>query len=847
MKNEKTVKSCYAYPLRSFQHHKSAYILLALSLLCMVILCTSVLIYYASSYEAEVETLRREVGPQHTQFYDVDPQMVSDYTKHAYIKDSLCVEVYAAAGNQDDLASFSEVYFTGYDGEIADYFSLKLEKGRLPENFGEIIVSEKALRYFSCFSLDEELPVEIMIRGHLVTVPFRVVGVFSCASSAEQYVFASPETALYLKNDDPYIQYYTVDIYLQFQGSDRTAYKASMQKLINALGMIHTESDGSTTDIFYEERNAMLSDIALLPPYYEGGTMLLMFLFSVLPAGIALAVFIYLDMQKNLGELATLTMIGATWKQIFRMQLYKYGAIFLGIFPIGVACAAGLLYLVCCLTDVISPDRVFLWFHFDFGAVIILLLLLVAILFAVVYFISKKMTAVAHADMLSAAHNQSNIFVSRTSNLLFSENRITEKLSILFFTRNRRINRLFCLVIVLLVIIYAFFSQQITNEYKEVPDKATMELVDFYIYGDEEHSFIYDTMLPETQDDLESIPHVRNVQRRMEISPFYSYIDETEIYAYIPNTKQLVVNTVKNGSFNRGMRGRVLKSGRTITKFIGADSDLLHTLVGHDVVSGSLSSLYEEKNTVALVVHGWSESFDKYYQAGDTIDLWRESTVSDSSVGDHTVKSDPISYTVGAVIYRPHDDAYDDFITVYTSPELFTEMTGIEDVYCYALQCDGDDDETLSQVRTSLEALEYEDHFRIEDVHEILQQAQNQAIHTVFYISLMQSFVLIVSILLLVAMSQFMLEVRAPAIRAMEMIGALPSQIFRINITEFLLASLLATLGGLLLAAIIGLLHLGNLRGMMILIPFLSLLLLTCVNLFTPLLICRRQLQQRTK
>ena len=75
-RSRKTIISYYQYPVRSFLRHKRAYLLLAASILCMVILSTSVLIFYASRYEAEVETLRRQRGPQHVQFYDVDPAAV---------------------------------------------------------------------------------------------------------------------------------------------------------------------------------------------------------------------------------------------------------------------------------------------------------------------------------------------------------------------------------------------------------------------------------------------------------------------------------------------------------------------------------------------------------------------------------------------------------------------------------------------------------------------------------------------------------------------------------------------------------------------------------------------------
>ena len=360
MSKRKTITSYYDYPMRSFLRSKRAYVLLACSILCMVILCASVLIYYASSYEADVEMLRRESGTQHTQFYDLDPAVIPDYVNRDYISDYTTINIYASADNPDGFASFSQIFFTDYSEETADYFYLELTEGRLPEAFGEILVSEDAERCFSTLSLGEDLPVSILAFGRYNEVPFRVVGTFSSAAPASQYAFCSEETVAYLRGNDDYVISYTTDVYLTFKGFDRTAIKANMQKLIRDLEMVQTDKEGNKSEITYEVRNDMLSEVALIPPYYEGATMLVMFLFSILPAGIALVVFIYLDMQKNLRELATLTMIGATWKQIFRMQLLKYGAIFLAVFPFGIAGAAGLMSLVCALTENISDERIFL-------------------------------------------------------------------------------------------------------------------------------------------------------------------------------------------------------------------------------------------------------------------------------------------------------------------------------------------------------------------------------------------------------------------------------------------------------------------------------------------------------
>ena len=112
-------------------------------------------------------------------------------------------------------------------------------------------------------------------------------------------------------------------------------------------------------------------------------------------------------------------------------------------------------------------------------------------------------------------------------------------------------------------------------------------------------------------------------------------------------------------------------------------------------------------------------------------------------------------------------------------------------------------------------------------------------------IAIMQSFVLIVAILLLVAMAHFMLEVRAPSMRAMYLIGAQHTQISRMNILEFMIASVLSSVVGIFGAAIIGLFNIGNLSVGLVLFTLLSLVMLTAVNVLIPIWVCRRQLKNQ--
>ncbi|MBO5670136.1 MAG: ABC transporter permease, partial [Clostridia bacterium] len=634
---------------------------------CMIVLCASVLIYYASRYEASVEMMRREDGPHHTVLMGVKGDLRSEYTNHSYVKDFAAVDICARAQNPNILASLETVSFTAYDEKIASFFYLNLVEGRLPEAFGEVIVSEQAARYFEGLQMGAEQEVEVQSNGHRQKVPFRVVGTFTAAAPASAYVFCTAETAAYLRGGNAPGSQYTSDVYLIFEGSGQSAIKRNMDAFIEDIGMVKYDAEGNEVEIEFEDRNKMLTEIAQIAPYYEGSTMLVMFLFSLLPAGIALAVFIYLDLQKNLKELATLSMIGATWKQIFRMQFVKYAVIFFTVFPFGIAGAAALMRLVCALTENISKDRVYLWFHFDFGAMFVLWVLSTAILLGVVFILSKRMTSVAYAQMLSAAHKSGNIFVAKTSDILFREKRILERIAVLFFTRNRGINRLFCVVIVLLVCVYAFFSQQISVEYNEAPSAAEMELADFYLYGDIDLSSVYETMIPETADAIAAIPHVERIQRRMELSAFYTYLNDFLVESNIQ--KQLVSNTVKNGQFGQNSSSMpIYKRNITDVRLIGADEMLLDMRVGADVVSGSLESIYENEDTIALVVHGWSENNDKFYHAGDKLKLRVSYTEEDKDRPGkvNKIRTEWKDYTVGAVIYRPNDDPYDDIITVYT-------------------------------------------------------------------------------------------------------------------------------------------------------------------------------------
>ena len=219
-----------------------------------------------------------------------------------------------------------------------------------------------------------------------------------------------------------------------------------------------------------------------------------------------------------------------------------------------------------------------------------------------------------------------------------------------------------------------------------------------------------------------------------------------------------------------------------------------------------------------------------------------EDSTADS--GESRIRSEWKEYKVGAVIYRPEDHPYEDFITVYTTPELFTEMTGISDVYSYAVRCDSNKAEVLTAVREDLAALEIDYKFTVTDIHEELRQAKLAALHAVLFIAIMQSFVLIVAVLLLVAMAHFMLEVRAPSMSAMYLIGAQHTQIARMNILEFMIASVLSSVVGIFASSVIGLFNIGNLSVGLVFFSLASMLVLTAINVLIPVWVCKRQLKQ---
>ncbi len=841
MKTQKqTISSYYHYSLRSLKQNRRTYLLLAASIFCMLVLCAGVLIYYASSYEAELETIRRENGAQHIVFEDIATEEVSRYIMHPTVRQSLVLPLYASAENPDPAMSFSQIFFAPYTEETAEFFYITLTAGRRPTAMGEIMISEDALRYFPFFTYDETQDVQMLVQGRHHTVPLHVVGVFQSATPATQYAFVNDETAEYLKGDGTFGYHYTNDVYLIFNGRWRTDFKQAAQTLITDFEITASGDDGESRALYYDERNDMLSELALVRPFYERESMQMMFLFSILPSAIALAVFLYLDMQKNMAELATLSMIGATWKQIFRMQMLKYGLIYLSVFPVGTAASVVLMKMVCALTNRISPDKIFLWYRFDFGCIAALFLSSAAVLTAVVYIISKKMTAVAHSEMLSAVHTSGNIFVSKTSNLLFGETRLLDRISLLFFTRNRKVNQMFCLVMVLLFCIDSFFTMQATREYAAAPDAAVMTSADYIVSGDAAISKIYDTVSPNLQEILEDIPHVKQVQRTLRVTGYYTEVDE--ISPQIIIEKQLVRNDVIQGQFGGTSSQRVWKRGNLDLQLTGMDEALMCAQYENEVIEGDLTNLFQNENTLALVVNAWSED-QKYYHVGDTVQLYTAYYDFDSK---RTISSEQRTCTIGAILYEPEADLYDKVISAYTSPELFTEITGIEDIESYSILCDTNEPEVLSAVHTALASLETEYRFTTYDLHEQLRLAKETAMHAMLFVYVMKCFVLIVTAILLIVMTRFMLAVKAPSMRAMRLIGAEEKQLSHINRLEFFIASACSAAVGILFSWI-GTRLLTSMFDLSIyqttattILIGISLLMMTALDLGVPMIICKK-------
>ena len=93
-------------------------------------------------------------------------------------------------------------------------------------------------------------------------------------------------------------------------------------------------------------------------------------------------------------------------------------------------------------------------------------------------------------------------------------------------------------------------------------------------------------------------------------------------------------------------------------------------------------------------------------------------------------------------------------------------------------------------------------------------------------------------------MAHFMLEVRAPSMRAMYLIGAQHTQIARMNILEFMIASVLSSVVGIFASSVIGLFNIGNLSVGLVFFSLASMLVLTAINVLIPVWVCKRQLKQ---
>ena len=90
-----------------------------------------------------------------------------------------------------------------------------------------------------------------------------------------------------------------------------------------------TDEEGNELEYYDEEKQEIRSlylnrSVVELKKFYDKPSFLITVLMSILPAGVAMLVFVTLDIFKSMKELSTLSMIGTTPKQFFNLLLVKY-------------------------------------------------------------------------------------------------------------------------------------------------------------------------------------------------------------------------------------------------------------------------------------------------------------------------------------------------------------------------------------------------------------------------------------------------------------------------------------------------------------------------------------------
>ena len=772
------------YSVKSLKLNKRSYIVLFISILCMVMMSSNLIIYNSSLSDGENEMTRQTYGTYHAVFSGLGAKKAHQAELSDHIKRFTEIKYITRINNPNTESSVKTAKLAVYPGDMKD-LRFDLTEGRLPSE-NEMIISETLSRAMNVYCGDTmTLNVDYTDRSEIMT--FNISGVYSGAEALKFYAFISDKTFDAMLGDYEEYEYCSYDVYIVFDTGSRALIKSCVTGLISDL-QIPVDKQLS----YQQQREPYYNkEYVEMKQFYEKPLFLLTMLINIIPSCAAIFVFILLDIFKFMNELSILSMIGTTPKQFFGILALKYFFIYIIAFPCGLGASVAAIGILCKVCENMNYNElIYLRFHISPLAVILLFVLCFAILMALTYMISKKTTSGTYYEMLSGSASVDNIFVRNTSSGILKEGKRTGRLALLFYARNRKKNLLFTAVICILAGVITYFSAVISQKIGNLPVSA--DRGDYVITGDILKNSASSTI---SEDAYEAFIKTEGVKRA--ISSYYEYP------GYNGNRPVCYIDPSKNVSKPRSFHGAgtIQKQLNTRAVIIAEEYDRAELLYGDMTVSGSLSSLYDGTEKVAIFVHAWADS-DAYYRAGDMIEI-KPSYETDERTGEVTQYTSYRFYEIGAVLYDVNDEYENvNVVRFLTAPEVYTEITYIDRPAQLSLVLEdgayGNAD-ILSNVRKICK--EYD--FTYEDAHITYRQQISAMKATVAFYTILLSAAMFILLMMILSLTGFITGSNSGTYKTMHMIGADKKALMRIFGTESAVTGAVSAAGCVIISLIV--------------------------------------------
>lgn len=799
-------KSFLLYSYRSLKVNRRSYTVLFLSILCMVLMSSNLIIYNSSVSNAEDQAVKNEYGTYHARFTGMDMKTSESIGLTGSVKRSVEFCYLTTVKNPNPDSDIKEAKLGVLRGSVDDLGFTTLE-GEIP-SYGEIMISESLSRAFSVYTGDEITFGEVGYVDRIEDLTFKVSGIYGGAKALQNYIITSEDTVDALINvgvtdlengKRPERQFLLVDKFV--------VYKSNMRGMIDkytaeTMDLLKIKADDEQSD-----RNSRAAyqntEYVSLKKFYQKPAFLITMLMSIIPAAVAMLVFITLDIHKSMKELSVLSMIGTTPKQFFRMLLLKYFYIYLIAFPAGLTLSAVLIKLLCVICDGMNyNENIMLDFHISPLAVAILFVLCLAILGGITLFISKKTTAGTYTEMLSGANDMNNIFVQRTSGSLLKEGKRDLRLASIFFVRNRNVNAMFCAVIAVIMAIITYFTVVLSQEVGNIPVKVDRS--DYTVVGDTLRNSGVSTLDDEIIGALQSIDGVERV-----ILSYGEYETYKGKRAGVYIDPSVIVSKPKETLY-----GNIQKSGHTNAIVIGEEHDQMELLYGQYVVSGDLADLYTVENSVAIFVHQWANN-GNYYRAGDQIELKAAYEIDDRT-GEVTEYTSYEIYTIAAVLYDRHDEYENvDVMRVLASPEVYSRLMFMDAPYKAGVVLHDNSEEGLAAALSDIRDVCSEYDLKYTNMRDEYLRSRTAMYSSVIFYIILWIALIAIQILMLGSLTGFMLRSRQGYIKTLYMLGSSDKKLFRICGTEILLSGALCAVLGVLLSLAVVIVYILSVRTVM--------------------------------